>query len=112
MPRLLLVAPADAGLDLTPHGRHGDVQRFQGLRTRALALAQDSEHQVLGADVVVVEAPRLLLGEDDDSPRLVGEPFEHGALPDKAGSTAEPGLPPVCTRPLAGIACAGQAVCL
>jgi hypothetical protein len=31
------------------------------------------EQQVLGADVVVVEEPSLLLGEHDDPPRPVGE---------------------------------------
>jgi hypothetical protein len=32
---------------------------------------------VLGPDVVVVEEPRLFLGEDDGSPGSVGEALEH-----------------------------------
>jgi hypothetical protein len=36
-----------------------------------------TQEEVLGADVVVVEHPGLFLGQDDDSAGSVGEPFEH-----------------------------------
>jgi hypothetical protein len=36
-----------------------------------------SEKDVLGTDVVVVEEPRLFLGENDHPAGPVGEPFEH-----------------------------------
>src|SRR6266566_1060233 len=45
----------------------------------AVIIADQPEQQVLGAHVVVVELPGLLLGEDDGSPRLVSEPLEHDA---------------------------------
>jgi hypothetical protein len=37
----------------------------------------ETEEDVLGADVVVVEHPRLFLREHDHSPGAVREPFEH-----------------------------------
>ncbi|GAA4223501.1 hypothetical protein GCM10022254_00730 [Actinomadura meridiana] len=39
---------------------------------------------MLGADVVVVEHPGLLLGQDDNTPRAVGEPLEHLVAPHRA----------------------------
>src|SRR6266487_3919992 len=56
------------------------ANRGQHLRGHALALAEQAEQDVLGADVVMVEAPGLLLGEHDHPPGLVGEPLEHPAL--------------------------------
>jgi hypothetical protein len=47
------------------HHRAGALAA-EDLGAEALALPQDAEQQVLGSDVVVVEAPCLLLGEDDD----------------------------------------------
>jgi hypothetical protein len=35
---------------------------------------------VLGADVVVLEEPSFLLGEDDDASCSVGEPLKQAAL--------------------------------
>ena len=51
---------------------------------------------MLGADVIVVEEPGFLLGEDDDAPRLVSEPLEHERLvpfqaaPPKSPSSVHP----------------------
>ena len=43
----------------------------------ALALTDEPEQDVLGADGVVVERPGLLLRQDDHLPRPVSEPLEH-----------------------------------
>ena len=42
-----------------------------------VALGDEAEENVLGADEAVVEEPRLLLGEHQDPPGTVGEPLEH-----------------------------------
>src|SRR5207302_5812544 len=42
----------------------------------ALALVDEAEQDVLGPDVVVVEEPCFLLGQDDDPSGTVGEAFE------------------------------------
>jgi hypothetical protein len=42
-----------------------------------LALVDQPEQQVLGADVVVIEEPSLLLGEHHDPPGAIGEPLKH-----------------------------------
>ena len=55
-----------------------DVERPRG---RAPVFAPEAREQVLGADVAVVEAPGLFLGEDNRSSRLVTEPLEHDATP-------------------------------
>src|SRR6266568_2280213 len=71
------LALADDLLHLGPHGLEGDAQGLQGLRGYALALVDQAEQDVLGPDVVVVEHPRFLLGEDHDPPGAIGEAFEH-----------------------------------
>jgi hypothetical protein len=42
-----------------------------------LALVDQPEQEVLGADVVVVEEPGLLLGQDHDPPGPVGAALKH-----------------------------------
>ena len=71
------LALSDDLLDLLADGLERDVHRLEGLRGDALALVDQPEQDVLGADVVVVEHPRFFLREDDDPSRSVGEPFEH-----------------------------------
>ena len=56
---------------LRAESNHGDPVR----------LHEETEQQVLGSDVVVVEVPRLLLREDDDPSRPVGEELEHRPQP-------------------------------
>src|ERR1019366_2683560 len=51
------------------------------LRCGALALANQAEQDVLGADVVMVEQHRLFLSQDDNPPRFLGEPLEHLVAP-------------------------------
>ena len=55
----------------------GDVERLEHPRGEALLLAQQPEQDVLGADVVVLEGPRLFLGEDDHLPGPLCESLEH-----------------------------------
>jgi hypothetical protein len=49
------------------------------VRAHAGLLPEQPEQDVLGADVVVLERPRLVLGEDDDLATPVGEPLEHSS---------------------------------
>ena len=70
-------ALADDLLDLAAHGLERDAERLEGLGGDALALVDQPEQDVLGADVVVVEQPRFLLGEHHDPAGPVGEAFEH-----------------------------------
>ena len=74
--RGLLALPDDL-LDLLAHGVQRDAERLQGLGRDAFALVDQAEQDVLGPDVVVVEHPGLLLGQDDDTAGAVGEPLEH-----------------------------------
>ena len=53
-----------------------DVHVLEHARRDALALADEAEQQVLGADVVVVEPLRLVLRERQDLARAVGELVE------------------------------------
>jgi hypothetical protein len=71
------LALADDLLDLGPDGLKGDAQRLQRLGGDPFALVDQPQQQVLGADVVVIEEPSLLLGEDHDAPRPVGEALKH-----------------------------------
>src|SRR5205823_878264 len=77
VPARCLLALADDLLDLLPDALQGDPEGFQALRGHTLALVDEAEEDVLGADVVVVEHPGLFLGQDDNPPRSVGEPLEH-----------------------------------
>ena len=45
-------------------------------RGDTLTLADQTEEDVLGPDVVVIEQARFLLGEDNDPSRSVGEALE------------------------------------
>jgi len=72
-----LLALADDLLDLRPHRIKGDAERLESLGRDTLTLVDESEQDVLGPDVVVVEHPRLFLGEDDHPAGTVGESLEH-----------------------------------
>ena len=61
------LALADDVHDLGTHGVQGDIHRLQGLGRHPLALMDEAEEEVLGADVVVVERPRFVLSQDDDA---------------------------------------------
>jgi hypothetical protein len=68
---------ADDAHDLRAHALDGDVERLEDARGEALLLAEQAEQDVLGADVVVLERPRLLLGEDDHLAGSFCESLEH-----------------------------------
>ena len=70
-------ALADDLLDLLAHGLEGDAERLERLGGDALALVDQPEQDVLGADVVVVEQPRFFLGKNDDPAGTICETFEH-----------------------------------
>src|SRR5665648_464993 len=72
-----LLALADDLLDLRTHRIKGDAERLESLGRDTLTLVDESEQDVLGPDVVVVEHPRLFLGEDDHPAGPVGESLEH-----------------------------------
>src|SRR5689334_10011274 len=74
-----LVALADDAGDLRAHLLDRDVERLEHARCEALLLAEQAEQDVFGTDVVVLERPRLVLGENDDLAGSFGEAFEHCA---------------------------------
>ena len=74
-------ALADEVLDLRVDVLERDVERLERLGGDAVLLADQTEQQVLGADVVLVEHARFFLRVDDDPSRLLGESLEHGVLP-------------------------------
>jgi hypothetical protein len=75
-----LAALADDLLDLVAHGLEGDAELLEGLGSHALALVDEAEQDVLGADVVVVEQAGLLLRQHHDPAGPVGEPLEQPAF--------------------------------
>ena len=50
-----------------------DAHAFEGASGDAFALVEQSEKDVLGADVAVVEEPRFFLGQDHDPAGSIGE---------------------------------------
>ena len=72
-----LLALADDLLDLGAHSFQRDTQGLQRLGRDALALVNQSQQDVLGADVVVVEHPGFFLSQDDDPAGAVGKSLEH-----------------------------------
>src|SRR6478609_9987630 len=73
-----LLAGADNADNLGAHALHGDVQGLEDACGKALLLTEEAEEDVLGPDVVVLERPRLLLGEDDHLTCSLCESLEHG----------------------------------
>ena len=74
------IAATDDELDRGADLGQLDVHVLEHARGDALALAHEPEQQMLGADVVVIEALRLILREGEDFSRPVGELVEtvHG----------------------------------
>src|SRR5918994_1919559 len=73
-----LLTGADDAHDLGTHALHGDVEALEDAGRQALLLAQQAEQDVLGPDVVVLQRPRFLLGEDDHLTGSLCESLEHG----------------------------------
>jgi hypothetical protein len=76
-----LVALADDARHLRPDLLDGDVERLEHARGEALLLAQESEQDVLGADVVVLEGTSFVLGKYDYLPGSLGESLEQTSRP-------------------------------
>ena len=68
---------ADRLFDLLAHGLEGDPEGLERLRGDPLALVDQPEEDVLGADEAVVEQARFLLRQHQHPPCPVGETFEH-----------------------------------
>jgi len=77
VPRRCLLTLADDLLNLLADGVQRDTQGLERLRRDSLTLVDQAEQDVLGPDVVVVQHPGLLLGQDDDTAGAVCEPLEH-----------------------------------
>ena len=77
LPARDLVALADDARDLRAHLLDRDVERLEHARGKTFLLAQQPEQDVLGADVVVLQRPRLVLCEDDDLAGPFSESLEH-----------------------------------
>src|SRR3954453_13838161 len=71
------LAGADDADDLRTDTLDGDVERLEHPCGQALLLAEQAEQDVLSAYVVVLESPRLLLGEDDYLAGSLCESLEH-----------------------------------
>src|SRR5213078_4633918 len=76
LPRRDLVTLADDACDLRAHLLDGDVERLEHARGETFLFAQQAEQDVLRADVVVLERPGLVLGEDDNLAGPFREAFE------------------------------------
>ncbi len=72
-----LLALTDDLLHLLADRLKRNAEALQGLSGDTFALVDETQEDVLGADVVVVEHPGFFLSQDDNPPRAVGEPLEH-----------------------------------
>jgi hypothetical protein len=55
-----------------------DAHTLERAGSYTFTFVNQAEEDVLRADVVVVEQPRLFLGEDNDPSGPIGKPFEQG----------------------------------
>jgi hypothetical protein len=78
-------ALTDDLFDLLANGFQADAQRLERLGRDTLTLVDQTQKDVLGADVVVVEEPGFLLCEHDYTASPVGEPFEQGPASHQSG---------------------------
>jgi hypothetical protein len=67
--------------DLGANRLEADTHALECASCDTFPLMDQTKKDVLGSDVVVVEEPRLFLGENDNSSSPVGEPFKHLASP-------------------------------
>ncbi len=76
--------------DLLAHRVEADAHRLESLGGDALTLVDETEQDVLGADVVVIEQPSFLLGQDDDPASSFCESLKHSSyLSDNSGESLE-----------------------
>ena len=76
-----LLAGAHDADDLGPDLLDRDLESLEHAGREALLLTQETQEDVLGPDVVVLEGARLFLGQDDDLARALRETFEHRGFP-------------------------------
>ena len=81
MPGRRRPALSDDLFDLVADGLERDAEALEGLGGDAFTFVDETQEDVLGADVAVVQQPRFLLRQHDDSPGPVGEAFEHVCRP-------------------------------
>src|SRR5205823_13783450 len=74
------LAGADDPDDLGAHALHGDVERLENARGESLLLAEETEQDVLSADVVVLEDPGFLLSEDDHLTGAFSKALKHDVV--------------------------------
>jgi hypothetical protein len=77
MPGRGLLPLSDDLLNLLADRLERNPEALQGLSGDTLTLVDETQEDVLSADVVVVEHPGFFLSQDDNPPRAVGEPLEH-----------------------------------
>src|SRR6266496_3527871 len=77
VPRRRLLTLADDRLHLLPYRVQADPQRLQRPGRHALALMDQTQQEVLSADVIVVQHPGCFLRQDNNPPCPVGKPLEH-----------------------------------
>ena len=65
--------------DLGANRLETDPKALETARGYALALVDEAEQDVLGPYVIMVKQPGFFLGEYNDSPGPVGEPFKHSS---------------------------------
>ena len=73
----LLLPLTDDVLNLLAHGVERDVERLEGLGCNAFALVNETEQNVLGADVVVIEHLGFFLSQDHDATSTIGKSLKH-----------------------------------
>jgi hypothetical protein len=73
----LLARPHDVN-DLLTDPIDRDAEGVEDMGGGALVLSQQPEQDVLGTDVIVLQRPRLFLGENDDPPGALCEFLEQG----------------------------------
>src|SRR5438067_2380800 len=95
MIRSISVSRPTQGSSLPSAALDRDVEALEHACGEPLLLAQQPEQDVLGADVVVLERPRLLLGENDDLAGPFCESLKQCVLPSGGGARLEgPGREP------------------
>ena len=86
--RLVLALTHDAG-DFTAHLFQVDFEGAQHPCRHPVGFAQESEEEVLRANVVVVEHPSLFLSQDYDLTGSLCEPLKHHCLSPITGRSSQ-----------------------
>jgi hypothetical protein len=87
-----LIAQAHDPDDVRAHLLDRGAERLEHAGGEPFLLAEQPEQDVLGADVVVLEKPRLVLTQDDDLACAFGEALEHRREPSPS-NTLVTGIP-------------------